>query len=88
MSTSDIKNRINNTFIKLSQTKGVKDLVKEAKRVKYKVKTDSGDDFGKGDIWRYEVTDEGNLVFKAMLVRPNIWAVTFSKDYWQEPAVG
>lgn len=87
MSTETIQNRIKNTFIQLCQTKGVKDLVKEAKRVKYNVVTESGSDTGKSDIWRYEVTDEGNLVFKAMLVRPNIWAITFSKDYWQEPTV-
>jgi hypothetical protein len=87
MSTQSIQNRIKNTFIQLSQTAGVKALVKEAKRVKYNVAVESGDDFGKGDIWRYEVTDEGAMVFKAMLVRPNIWAVTFSKDYWVEPTV-
>jgi len=87
MSTTDIQNRIKNTFIQLSQTPGVKALVKEAKRVKYNVVTESGSDTGRGNIWRYEVRDEGALVFKAMLVRPNIWAITFSKDYFVEPTV-
>jgi len=87
MSTQSIQNRIRNTFIKLSQTKRIKYLVKEAKRVKYNVAVESGDDFGKGGIWRYEVTDKGALVFKAMLILPNVWAITFSKDYWVEPTV-
>ena len=68
------------TFLKVCTTKFIKGLVKEAKRVKYVVNADAG-------YW-YEVLDPDHantLVFKAVQVKPNVWATTFSKVYWQEP---
>jgi elongation factor P hydroxylase len=70
------------TFLKVCSTSFIKSLVKEAKRVKYVVNADAG-------YW-YEVLDpdhNNTLVFKAVQVKPNVWATTFAKDYWQEPSL-
>jgi hypothetical protein len=66
------------TFIKLLGNDYLKSLVKEARRVKYLIKQDS---------ISVAVRDDGDnaLVFKAIKVRPNMWAATFSKDYWKDP---
>jgi len=64
------------TFIKLCQTKFVKELRKEAKRVGYKVKKDE---------ISFTITDpdyDDALVVKGIQVRPKIWACNFSTDYW------
>lgn len=82
-----ITNHINNTFVKLAQTPVVKSFVKEAKRVGYAVEVGRLGEDGKGQIYYYKVTDNGELVFKAMMVQPRVWGMTFSKLYWQEPAV-
>jgi hypothetical protein len=72
---------VRQTFLKVCSTSYIKGLVKEAKRVKYTVNHDAG-------YW-YEVLDPDHanaLVFKAVHIKPNMWATTFSKVYWQEPA--
>lgn len=67
------------TFIKLFQNKALTPYLKEARRVKYKVvKTDL----------IFTVTDPDNkdaVVFKGVQVRPGVWGVTFSTDYWADP---
>jgi hypothetical protein len=73
------------TFIRFLDTKYVKNLVKEAKNVKYTVNISRDGD----TVYLYEVYDpehSNNLVFKSVATRPNYWATTFSKVYWQEPA--
>lgn len=82
-----ITNYINETFVKLARTPVVKSFVKEAKRVGYSVEVGRMGDDGKGQIYYYKVTDGENLVFKAMMVQRMVWGMTFSKKYWQEPAV-
>jgi len=72
------------TFIRFLDTKYVKSLVKEAKRVKYTVNISRDGD----NVYLYEVFDpshSNSIVFKAVAIRPNYWATTFSKVYWQEP---
>lgn len=72
------------TFIRFLNTKYIKDLVKEAKNVKYTVNINRNGD----NVYLYEVFDpehSNSLVFKSVAIRPNYWATTFSKVYWQEP---
>jgi len=64
------------TFIKICDTKFVKQLQKEAKRVKYKVKKD--------DI-SFTITDpdyDDALIVKGIQVGVKFWACNFSTDYW------
>ena len=73
------------TFIRFLATKYVKNLVKEAKNVKYTVNISRDGD----TVYLYEVygpEHSNSLVFKSVAMRPNYWATTFSKVYWQEPA--
>jgi hypothetical protein len=84
--TSDAIAPVRSTFIRFLTTKYVKSLVKEAKRVKYTVGISREGD----NVYLYEVFDpehNNSLVFKSVAMRPNYWATTFSKVYWQEPAV-
>lgn len=88
MNTTTLDNPPRSYFTRLCDTKSVKSLVKEAKAVGYSVDTKSGDDFGNGGVWGYEVRDpshENSLVFKAIMVKQGVWGTTFSKVYWQEP---
>lgn len=67
------------TFIRLALYDLVKDLVKEARRVKYKVRKDAD--------WWVEARDPeagDALVFKATQVRPGLWAISYAKGYWEE----
>ena len=83
MNTTTSTAPVRSSFIRLIDTKYVKNLVKEAKRVEYTVNV-----LRSSAIYGYEVYDpthDNSVVFKAMLVRPNYWAATFSKVYWQEP---
>jgi len=75
---------VRSTFIRFLDTKYVKSLIKEAKRVKYTVGISRDCD----TVYLYEVFDpehNNSLVFKSVAIRPNYWATTFSKVYWQEP---
>ena len=74
---------MNNTYMRVLGTKEVNALVKEAKRVKYIV--NESRDFRS----HVEILDDSNnaLVFKAFRWNRRTWHVTFSKDYWQSPAV-
>jgi hypothetical protein len=63
------------TFTRLSAPKFVNDLIREAKRVKYTVERDG---------LTFTVKDGEELVFKGVRVNPNMYAVTFSKKYWNE----
>jgi hypothetical protein len=86
--TSDAIAPVRSTFIRFLTTKYVKSLVKEAKRVKYTVGISRDSESSKGNIYLYEVFDpehNNSLVFKSIAMRPNYWATTFSKVYWQEP---
>ena len=67
------------TFIKLCKTAFVKKLVKEARRVKYLVEQDEMSVVVRDDA-------DNDLVFKAIQVRSNMWATTFSTLYWQQDA--
>lgn len=70
------------SFMRVCKTDYVKKLVKEAKRVKYIVNNNGG--------FSYEVLDpdhDNSLVFSAVVIGRGIWAVKFSKVYWQEPAM-
>jgi ferredoxin-fold anticodon binding domain-containing protein len=67
------------TFIKLCKTAFVKKLVKEARRVKYLVEQDEMSVVVRDDA-------DNALVFKAIQVRSNMWATTFSTLYWQQDA--
>jgi hypothetical protein len=72
------------TFIRFLDTKYIKNLIKEAKRVKYTVNISRNGD----NVYLYEVFDpehNNSVVFKSVAMRPNYWATTFSKVYWQEP---
>jgi hypothetical protein len=75
---------VRSTFIRFLDTKHVKNLIKEAKNVKYTVNISRDGD----NVYLYEVFDHehsNSLVFKSVAIRPNYWATTFSKVYWQEP---
>jgi len=75
---------VNNTFTKICNKKFVKDYVKEAKKVKYNIKELRMDN----TILSYTITDPtyaDALVFKAVVTRPDVWIVTFSRDYFEEP---
>jgi hypothetical protein len=75
---------VRSTFIRFLDTKYVKNLVKEAKNVKYTVNISRDGD----NVYLYEVFDpshSNSLVFKSIAIRPNYWGTTFSKVYWQEP---
>lgn len=83
--TSDAIAPVRSTFIRFLDTKYVKNLVKEAKNVKYTVNISRNGD----NVYLYEVFDpshSNSLVFKSVAIRPNYWGTTFSKVYWQEPA--
>ena len=63
------------TFIRLMGPKVKASYLKEAKRVGYQITKDA---------LTFTVRDNEALVFKGVQARRGIWAVTFSKDYWQE----
>jgi hypothetical protein len=70
-----------NTFLKLMSPDKVRELVKEAKRVKYTVEGKLSESF-------LEVTDPDYanvMVFRGVEVRRGVWSVSFSKLYWQSP---
>lgn len=74
------------SFVRIATPAHVKDLVKEAKRVGYHVKTTPG--------FSHHITDHspeavspGAEVFRAVQVRPGVWAVSYSLSYWEEPAM-
>lgn len=74
-----------NSFIRLSDLARVKALVTEARRVGYHVKTVAG--------FSHHITDHspeavtpGAEVFRAVQVRPGVWAISYSLSYWEEPA--
>ncbi len=48
--------------------------LKEARRAGYQIEK---------DLFTFTVRDNEALVFKGTAVRTAVWAVTFSKDYWQ-----
>ena len=88
MNSTTVNTTERSSFTRIINTEYVKELVKEAKRVKYSVETFKDSDTGKGRVWGYEVRDtdhDNSLVFKVILLRANGWAGTFSKVYWQEP---
>jgi|LakMenE01Jun11ns_1017448.scaffolds.fasta_scaffold9084594_1 hypothetical protein len=67
------------TFIRLCPYPHVKALLAEARRVKYAVTEERG--------MYAEVRDQDNanaLVFRAVHVRPKVWGVTYSAQYWTE----
>ena len=66
------------TFIKLCSPVFVKDLLKEAKRVKYLVEKDDMSFTVKDD-------ETNDLVFKGIKMNRSFYAVNFSKKYWVEP---
>lgn len=74
------------SFMRLTQGKTlVSSLVKEARRVGYKVKANGG--------FSYHVTDHspeavspGAEVFRAVQVRPGMWAISYALAYFEEPA--
>lgn len=69
------------TFIRVCQKPHVTSLVKEAKRVGYTITKRGG--------YAVQVNDPDNngaLVFKAVNVRPNVWAVSYALAYWAEEA--
>ena len=69
------------TFIKMCSPSFVKDLLKEAKRVKYLIEKD--------DMSFIVRDDETNdLVFKGIRMNRSFYAVNFSKKYWVEPELG
>ncbi len=75
-----------NSYLRLCSTKEVNTLVKEAQRVKYivnKVRV-----FSRSFVDSITVLDDEDnaLVFKALRANRAAWYVTFSKDYWQDPA--
>ena len=80
-----MNNTTTETFVKLAQTPVVKSFVKEAKNVGYAVEVGRWGEDNKGQIYYYKVLDGENLVFKAMMVRPKMWAMTFGKKYFIEP---
>lgn len=73
------------SFMRLAQGKTlVSSLVKEAKRVGYTVKNNGG--------FSYHVTDHspeaatpGAEVFRAVNVRPGMWAISYALAYFIEP---
>lgn len=86
--TTAITTPVRSSFIRFLDTKYVKNLVKEAKRVKYNVEIGRTSSDESGSIIWYDVRDpehSNSLVFKTVQVQPNYWATTFSKVYWQEP---
>ena len=66
---------VHKTFIRLMGPKVKASYLKEAKRVGYQITK---------DLFTFTVRDNEALVFKGVQARKGIWAVTFSKDYWQE----
>lgn len=77
------------SFIRIGDKAGVLALVKEAKRVGYKVEKHM---LGKM-VFAYVVTDPGDfglgtdLVFRSTNVRPGLWTTSYSLKYWDEPAI-
>lgn len=78
-------------FIRIAQRPLVSSLVKEAKRVGYEVVFNGGKTVA--NSFSLEVFDNSPeavtpraLVFKAVQVRPGLWAVSYSLAYWDEPA--
>jgi hypothetical protein len=68
------------TFIKLCSPVFIKDLLREAKRVKYLIEKD--------DMSFVVRDDETNdMVFKGIRVSRSFYAVNFSKKYWTEPTL-
>jgi hypothetical protein len=67
------------TFTRVCQQDHVKALVKEAKRVGYTIEKNSY------SYKVYDPTKEGALVFRAVLMGRNVWGITYSRLYWQEP---
>ena len=76
-----MQNKLNKeTFIKLCSPEFVKDLLKEARRVKYLIEKD--------DMSFIVRDDETNdLVFKGIRMNRSFYAVNFSKKYWMEPSL-
>ena len=78
------------SFIRVSDKATVTALVKEAKRVGYKVEKKM---FDAKTVFSYVVTDPGDfglgtdLVFRSTNVRPGLWATSYSLTYWDEPAI-
>ncbi len=80
-----------NSFIRVADLARVSALVKEAKRVGYEVKMNGGPRVS--DAFNLSVHDHspeavspGAEVFRAVQVRPRVWAISYSLSYWQEPA--
>lgn len=70
----------NNSFTRIVTHKYFMELVKEARRVKYKVKSEKG--------FFYDVRDDetGDKVFSGMKHSSGQWITSFSTLYWQQPA--
>lgn len=69
-----------NMFTRLGPNKVASDLRKEAKRVGYNVEKDD---------MSFRVTDPENnnaQVVKGIRIRPNFWAITYFRPYWEENA--
>jgi hypothetical protein len=66
--------QMHKTFLRLMGPKVRAAYLKEAKRAGYQIEK---------DLFTFTVRDNGALVFKGVAIRSAVWAVTFSKDYWQ-----
>ena len=80
-------NSTRTSFIRISDKATVTALVKEAKRVGYKVEKKM---FDAKTVFSYVVTDPENanaVVFRSTNVRPGLWATSYSLTYWDEPAI-
>jgi hypothetical protein len=65
-------------FTKIGKVPVVKDYIKEAKRVQYIIEQD--------DMGFYINDDQsGDLVMSGIMVNHGLYAISFSKNYWQEP---
>ena len=65
-------------FTRFLANQAVKDMIKEARRVKYTVTKDD---------MTYTVKDGDQLVLKALRFNRSGWIVRFSVVYWNEPVI-
>jgi len=75
------------TFTRIGDKKRVNEMARKARKAGYVVESTGG--MGLTSIVLCKVTDPTNgnaLVFKAVQIRPSMWATTYSTTYFQEPA--
>lgn len=72
------------TFVRIAQFPKVKELVTEAKRVGYPVEEKKMDRTPFSFIAR-DPENNNATVFRAVQVRPGVWAVSYPLAYWEEP---